>query len=93
MIYSKDKSIDDYLHQNYEAHRNPLLGFLKKEDRVVPLSEIGDHFALSQVYPWHLEAACEWLERDGILQMISTPFKLTKRSQEMLEEPAYYLEK
>ncbi len=86
-------AVEDYLQQHYQTHLKPLLAFLKKEDRIVPLSEIGDHFAFSQIYPWHLEAACEWLEREGKLQKISMPFKLTKRSQEMLEEPAYYMDK
>lgn len=86
-------AIEAYLQQHYKAHLKPLLTFLKKEDRVVPLSEIGDHFAFSQIFPWHIEAACEWLEREGKLQKISMPFKLTKRSQEMLEEPAYYMDK
>ena len=55
-------------------------------------SEIGDDFAFSQVHPWHLESACEWLERKGVLQKVSAPFKLTKRSQEQVEEPAYFLD-
>jgi uncharacterized protein len=58
----------------------------------VPLSEISDHFAFSQLHPWHLESACEWLERKGRLQKVSAPFKLTKRSQEQVEEPAYFLD-
>ncbi|MCA9173809.1 MAG: hypothetical protein KDB14_04915 [Planctomycetales bacterium] len=84
-------AIDDYLRQHYAEHLRPLLSYLKKQDRVVPLSEIGDHFAFTQVYPWHLESACEWLEREGQLQKLSAPFKLTKRSHESAEEPAYYL--
>ncbi len=85
-------TIDAYLERHRNSHLKPLLAFLKKEDRVVPLSEISDHFAFSQVYPWHLEAACEWLYRHGNLQKLSTPFKLTKRSQEQVEEPAYSFE-
>ena len=84
--------IDLYLMQNYQAHLKPLLSHLKKENRVVPLSEISDHFAYSEVYPWHLESACEWLELKGHLQKFSAPFKLTKRSLEQVEEPAYFLE-
>ena len=57
-----------------------------------PLSEISDQFAFSQVHPWHLESACEWLERKGLLQKVSAPFKLTKRSLERVEEPAYFLD-
>jgi len=84
--------IDLYLDQHHQAHLKPLLNFLKKENRTVPLSEISDHFAFSEVYPWHLESACEWLERKGRLQKLSAPFKLTKRSLEEVEEPAYFLE-
>jgi hypothetical protein len=85
-------AIDGYLDQHYKAHLKPLLAYLKKEDRLVPLSEISDHFAYSQVYPWHLASACEWLERKGRIQKLSAPFKLTKRSREQVEEPAYLFE-
>lgn len=84
-------AIDAYLEQHYSAHLKPLLRYLKKENRVVPLSEISDHFAFSQIHPGHLEAACEWLERKGRLEKLSAPFKLTKRSLEHVEEPAYLL--
>jgi hypothetical protein len=84
--------IDRYLDDHYQAHLKPLLSFLRKQNRVVPLSEISDHFAFSQLHPWHLEAACEWLERKGRLEKVSAPFKLTKRSQDQFEEPAYFLD-
>ncbi len=83
--------IDQYLDSHCATHLKPLLQFLKKQNRVVALSEISDHFAFSQVYPWHLEAACEWLERKGYLGKISAPFKLTARSQHTVEEPAYFM--
>jgi hypothetical protein len=85
-------AIDAYLDKHYQAHLKPLLGYLKKQNRVVPLSEMSDHFAFSQLHPWHLESACEWLERKGLLQKFSAPFKLTKRGPERVEEPAYYLD-
>jgi hypothetical protein len=84
--------IDTYLEEHYEAHLKPLLDYLKKQNRVVPLSEISDHFASSQVYSGHLESACEWLEKKGKLEKVSAPFKLTKRSTERVEEPAYFLD-
>lgn len=84
--------IDAYLVEHHPQHLKPLLQFLKKESRAVPLSEISDTFAFSSVYPWHLESACEWLERKGLLQKLSAPFKLTKRSHEPVEEPAYFLD-
>jgi hypothetical protein len=85
-------AIDAYLDEHYERHLKPLLAFLKKENRVLPLSEIGDHFAFSQLHPWHLASACEWLHRKGRLEKLSAPFKLTKRSRESTEEPAYLLD-
>jgi hypothetical protein len=84
-------AIDAYLDRHYRAHLKPLLAYLKKQNRVVPLSEMSDHFAFSQVHPWHLESTCEWLERKGSLEKVSAPFKLTKRSLERVEEPAYIL--
>jgi hypothetical protein len=85
------EAIDGYLESHAQQHLSPLLRFLKKEKRVVPLSEISEHFAYSQLYPWHLESACEWLEQKGKLDKLSAPFKLTKRSREHVEEPAYFL--
>ena len=85
-------AIDGYLDLHYKAHLKPLLSYLKKQNRVVPLSEISDNFAFSQLHPWHLESACEWLEQKGRLQKLSAPFKLTKRSLERVEEPAYLLD-
>jgi hypothetical protein len=85
-------AIDGYLEKHYPAHLKPLLDYLKKQNRLVPLSEISDSFAFSQLHPWHLEAACEWLEGKGCLQKLSVPFKLTKRSVQRVEEPAYSLD-
>ncbi len=85
--------IEAYVDENFESHLKPLLSYLRKVNRLVPLSEISDHFAFSEVYPWHLESACEWLEQKGLLQKLSAPFKLTKRSLEQVEEPAYCMDR
>ncbi|MEL6106757.1 MAG: hypothetical protein AAFU85_11990 [Planctomycetota bacterium] len=86
------QAIEGYLLDTYRAHLKPLFDYFKKNPRVVPLSEISDHFAFSEVYPWHIESACDWLERQGHLEKLSAPFKLTKRSREELEEPAYLMD-
>ncbi|MCA9130796.1 MAG: hypothetical protein KDB22_27105 [Planctomycetales bacterium] len=86
------ETIEDYLSEHYQEHLKPLLSLLRKENRVIPLSEISDYFAFSQVYPWHLEAACEWLHRHGHLEKLSAAFKLTSRSQVSVEEPAYFMD-
>jgi hypothetical protein len=84
--------LDRYLKEHAEVRLRPVLRYLRKEKRLVPLSELADHFAHSQLYPWHLEAACEWLERKGRLGKFSAPFGLTKMSRVEVEEPAYLCE-
>jgi uncharacterized protein len=85
-------ALDRYLVKHAEARLQPVLRYLRKEKRLVPLSELADHFAHSQLYPWHLESACEWLERKGRLGKFSAPFGLTKMSRVEVEEPAYLCE-
>lgn len=82
--------IDEYIDEHAEANLQPLLKFLKKEKSTVPLSHISDHFAHSQLYPGHLESACEWLEREGIIEKLAMPFRITKKSRVDVEEPAYF---
>ena len=79
----------EYLEDHYAANLKPVIQYLKKQRCVVPLSEISEHFAFSQLHPHHLEAACEWLEEHGHLEKVSAPFKLTKKSRVDVEEPAY----
>jgi uncharacterized protein len=81
-----------YLAQHAQSRLQPVLQFLHKTKRLVPLSELADHFAHSQLFPWHLEAACEWLERKGHIGKFSAPFGLTKLSRVEVEEPAYLFE-
>jgi hypothetical protein len=88
----KLKSFDAYLEKHAEVRLRPVLHYLRKEKRLVPLSELSDHFAHSQLFPWHLESACEWLEEKGHLEKLSAPFGLTKMSRVEVEEPAYFCE-
>ncbi len=84
--------LDGYLERHAETRLRPVLAYLRKAKRLVPLSELADHFAHSQLYPWHLESACEWLERKGRIGKFSAPFGLTKLSRVEVEEPAYLCE-
>lgn len=81
-----------YLEKHAETRLRPVLQYLRKAKRLVPLSELSDHFAHSQLFPWHLESACEWLERKGRVGKFSAPFGLTKLSRVEVEEPAYLYE-
>jgi len=85
-------TLDQYLEKHAETRLLPVLRYLRKEKRLVPLSELADHFANSQLYPWHLEAACEWLEEKKRIGKFSAPFGLTKLSRVEVEEPAYLCE-
>lgn len=78
-----------YLENHAEVRLQPVLRYLKKERRLVPLTELSDYFAHSQLFPWHLESACEWLEQKGRIGKFSAPFALTKLSRVEAEEPAY----
>src|SRR5262249_25553893 len=84
--------LDGYLEQHAAVRLLPVLRYLRKEKRLVPLSELADHFAHSPLYPWHLEAACEWLEDKKRIGKFSAPFGLTKMSRVEVEEPAYLCE-
>ena len=53
----------------------------------MPLSEISEQFAFFNFHPWHLESACEWLERKGLLQKVSAPFKLTEAKLQATKSP------
>jgi hypothetical protein len=91
-LEKKLKAFDAYLKKHAEVRLRPVLHYLRKEKRLVPLSELADHFAHSQLFPWHLESACEWLERKGRIEKLSAPFGLTKMSRVEVEEPAYLCE-
>ncbi|MEM8484891.1 MAG: hypothetical protein AAF564_05045 [Bacteroidota bacterium] len=76
--------------QEYAAlHMTPVMKYLKKQRRVVSLSELANYFAYSQLHPWHLESACEWLVQQGALEKLAAEMLLTKKSRHHLEEPAY----
>ena len=68
---------------------DPLIQYLRTQARVVGLSELADHFAYSQLYPWHIESACEWMVRQGLIEKIANEITLTKKSRVQVEEPAY----
>ena len=90
LLLSALDRIDQYVDDCAEENLKPILKFLKKEKRTVPLSQIGDHFAHSQIYPGHIESACEWLEREGVIEKLAMPFRITKKSRTDVEEPAYF---
>ena len=84
--------IESYLEDHGESSLAPLLKVLRRNPHPLSWSELADHFAHTQLYPWHLESACEWLVRRGRLERLSSPFALTKKSRVEVEEPAWILD-
>ena len=85
-------AIDTALHWLAERGRTimePVIRYLRQQPRVIGISEIADHFAFTQLYPWHIEAACEWLVEEGVFEKLATEMPLTKKSRTHLEEPGY----
>src|ERR1051326_2190460 len=88
-LRKKLMGFEAYLEKHAEVRLQPALRYLKREKRLVPLSELSDYFAHSQLFPWHLESTCEWLEEKKRIGKFSAPFALTKLSRVEAEEPAY----
>ena len=70
----------------------PILDFLAKADGPRSTTELNSYFQ-KKVGDYRLDAAYEWLARKGIIQQVSTPVKLTLKSQVEVEEAAYYYDR
>ena len=81
--------IEHWLNSKGALYMKPILTYLKKQSRVVGLTELANHFAFTQLYPWHIESACEWMVRTNRIEKLATEMPLTKKSRIQLEEPAY----
>ena len=67
----------------------PILDFLAEADGPRSTTELNSYFQ-RKIGETRLDAAYEWLARKGIIQQVSTPIKLTMKSQVEMEEAAYY---
>ena len=83
---------ENWLESNGESNMAPMLAYMRRQQRAVALSELANHFAFSQLYPWHLESGCEWLARSGRLEKLAADVLLTKKSRVHMEEPAYFVD-
>lgn len=68
----------------------PILDFLADGPRST--TELNSYFQ-KKIGDNRLDAAYEWLARKGIIQGVSTPVKLTLKSQVEMEEAAYYYDR
>ena len=70
----------------------PILDFLAEADGPRSTTELNSYFQ-KKIGENRLDAAYEWLARKGIIQQVSTPVKLTLKSQVEMEEAAYYYDR
>lgn len=69
----------------------PILDYLEEQKGPRSNSEMNAHFH-SKFRDASVDMICQWLAWKGIIQQVSTPMKLTVKSQVAVEEPAYYLD-
>lgn len=91
-ILTAVKQCEAWIEEKGFEFLTPVTKYLKKQRRSVSLSELSDQFASSQLYPWHLESACELLVEAGRLEKLASEMLLTKKSRHHVEEPAYLLQ-
>ena len=70
----------------------PILDFLAEADGPRSTTELNSYFQ-KKIGENRLDAAYEWLARKGIIEQVSTPVKLTLKSQVEMEEAAYYYDR
>ena len=70
----------------------PILEFLAEAGGPQSTTELNTYFQ-KKIGDNRLDAAYEWLARKGIIQQVSTPVKLTLKSQVEMEEAAYYYDR
>ena len=70
----------------------PILDFLAEADGPRSTTELNSYFQ-KKIGDNRLDAAYEWLAQKGVIQQVSTPVKLTLKSQIEMEEAAYYYDR
>lgn len=79
--------IDGFLEEHIQTFFSPILDFLEDAGGERSLSDIYDHFGSRQLW---LSMACEWLSRKDVLELFSSPIRLTMDSKVSVDEPAYF---
>jgi hypothetical protein len=81
--------IDGYLVERAETLFGPVLDYLAEAQGARTASELSAYFR-KRAQTTGLFWSYEWLARKGIVQRLSSPVRLTRKSQVELDEPAYY---
>jgi predicted nucleotidyltransferase len=83
------EQIDGYLVERAETLFGPVLDYLVEAQGVRTASELTAYLR-KRAQTTGLFWAYEWLARKGFVQRLSSPVRLTRKSQVELDEPAYY---
>jgi hypothetical protein len=86
------KQLDDYLVERADVLFAPVLEYLAEGDSPRTITELGTHFA-KKTQACDLSSAYNWLSDHGIIQKLASPLHLTRKSQVMVEEQAYYYDR
>lgn len=92
-----EKVIEDTLNEinGYIEERlfifQPILDYLTEQRGPRTNSEMNDHFH-HKFRNASVDIICQWLAWKGIIKQVSSPIKLTVKSQVAVEEPAYYID-
>jgi RNA polymerase sigma factor (sigma-70 family) len=84
-------AINAYIDSKVELLFGPVLDYLKQQGRTVTTSQLGLYFT-KQVQTHTLTNVYEWLADKGLIQKVSSPMRLTYKSQVTVDEAAYYCE-
>ncbi len=81
--------IEGYLEERASLIFKPVLDYLSEANGLCTAAEMTAYFK-KKVQTSYLGGVYEWLARKDIIQKLSSPMHLTRKSQVTLEEPAYY---
>lgn len=83
------EQINAYLEAHTHDFFKPVLDYLAQADGLCTAAELTAYFKKKVQMDW-LGGVFEWLARKGVVQKLSSPVHLTRKSQVTLDEPAYY---
>jgi predicted nucleotidyltransferase len=83
------EQLDRYLEQRADRLFKPVLDYLAQASGLCTVSELSAYFR-KKAQSIYLGGVYEWLARKGIIQKLSSPIHLTRKSTLTLDEPAYY---
>ena len=81
--------VDGYLEERTERIFAPVLDYLAEVDGPRTATELNTHFR-KKIQSDFLGCACEWLADHGVIEKLSSPIRLTRKSRVTVDEPAYY---